>query len=94
LTPCLVFQHLNVEAKHPQSFGELMSNLEETTRDRWSSFVSGKLAEVNERNTIVPVSSYSSKPMSSSEDDDADFRDISFPQESGLQQASSFSNAS
>jgi hypothetical protein len=63
-----------------------MSRLEDSTREKWSHFVSGKLAETNERNTIVPVSSYSSKAMSSSEDDDADFRDINFPQETALQQ--------
>jgi hypothetical protein len=43
-------------------------------------------AEVNDRNTIVPLNSYSSNAMSSSEDDDSDFRDIHFPQESALQQ--------
>ena len=82
----LFFQHTSVETKAPESFSKLMSQLDEGTREQWMSFVAGKLAEVNERNTIVPVSSFSSKPMSSSEDDDADFRDINFPQESALQQ--------
>ena len=82
----ILFQHTSVETKAPESFSKLMSQLDEGTREQWMSFVAGKLAEVNERNTIVPVSSFSSKPMSSSEDDDADFRDINFPQESALQQ--------
>jgi hypothetical protein len=62
-----------------------MSQLDSSTRDQWTSFVEGKLAEVNERNTIVPVNSYESKGMSSSEDD-GDFTGINFPQESALQQ--------
>ncbi len=46
----------------------------------------GKLAEINVRNTIIPASSYTSNKLSSSEDDDSDFRDIQFPQESSIQQ--------
>ena len=81
-------QHLSVETKSPESFSELMSRLDSSKLDLWTSFVSDKLSEINERTKCIPVSSCSSKQMSSSEDDDADFRDINFPQESALQQVS------
>ena len=57
-------------------------------RDSWSSFADGKLADINAKNVIIPASSYSAagNGMSSSEDDDADFKDLHFPQESALQQ--------
>ncbi len=69
-----------------ESFSGLMAKLDDSTREKWSLFVSGRLAHVNERNTIVPHNSYSSNAMSSSEDEDTDFKDVTFPQESSLQQ--------
>ena len=45
-----------------------------------------QLAEINEKNTIVPATSYSAgTTLTSSEDDDSDFREIQFQSES-LQQ--------
>ena len=82
----IIFQHLSVENKVHESFTGLLEKLDDSTREKWSSFVSGKLAEVNDRNTIVPHNSYSSNAMSSSEDEDTDFKDVTFPQESSLQQ--------
>ena len=47
-----------------------------------------KLAEINEKNTIIPATSYSAgTTLTSSEDDDSDFREIQFQSES-LQQVS------
>ena len=43
---------------------------------------------MNKRNTIVPASSYASAMHDSSEDDDAEFRNLQFPQEVALQQVS------
>ena len=45
-----------------------------------------QLAETNEKNTIIPATSYSAaNTLTSSEDDDSDFREIQFQSES-LQQ--------
>ncbi|XP_013094517.2 serine/threonine-protein phosphatase 6 regulatory subunit 3-like isoform X4 [Biomphalaria glabrata] len=54
-------------------------------RDKWDAFVVGALAEVNKRNTIELMRGH---PLaSSSEDDDADFKDLPFPQDTAMQQA-------
>uniref|UniRef100_A0A2C9JCE6 Uncharacterized protein n=1 Tax=Biomphalaria glabrata TaxID=6526 RepID=A0A2C9JCE6_BIOGL len=54
-------------------------------RDKWDAFVAGALAEVNKRNTIELMRGH---PLaSSSEDDDADFKDLPFPQDTAMQQA-------
>jgi hypothetical protein len=68
---------------------EQFAMMPEEMREKWEKFISGKLADTNERNTIIPASSYNTK-MSSSEDDDSDFRDIPFPQESNIQQVRQF----
>uniref|UniRef100_A0A2C9JCE3 Uncharacterized protein n=1 Tax=Biomphalaria glabrata TaxID=6526 RepID=A0A2C9JCE3_BIOGL len=53
-------------------------------RDKWDAFVAGALAEVNKRNTIELMRGH---PLaSSSEDDDADFKDLPFPQDTAMQQ--------
>merc|ERR1712141_205513 len=71
---------------------ELMQKLPEHSRNGWESFVSGKLAEINEKNTIVPATSYSAgTTLTSSEDDDSDFREIQFQSES-LQQMQQMSD--
>lgn len=64
---------------------QLMGKLPESTSTNWAKFTKGKLADINERNKIVPATSYSNA-LSSSEDDDAEFRDLQFPQEAALQQ--------
>ena len=68
---------------------QLLSHYPEPTRDRWVAFVEGQLAEINERNKIIPPSDYESK-NSASDDDDADFKDIYPSQESGTAQVKSF----
>ena len=66
---------------------EQLSQYPQETRDKWETFVGGKLAEINERNTIIPPSSYEDgKDESSSYDEDAGFKDITFPQESSTAQ--------
>lgn len=58
-----------------------------TSTEDWDVFVKGKLASTNSRNTLVPVESYSQNVgMSSSEDDDAEFRDLHYSQDNALQQ--------
>ena len=47
--------------------------------------MTGRLAETNERNKIIPPAQYANK-HSSSDDEDSDFKDIAFPQESSSAQ--------
>ncbi|KAL5010453.1 hypothetical protein ScPMuIL_012758 [Solemya velum] len=57
----------------------------EDVRQKWETFVAESLAEINKRNTVELVRGH---PLaSSSEDDDAEFRDIPFPQDTAMQQA-------
>lgn len=70
-TPSLVKDHFN--------------GLSEDVREKWEAFVAGSLAEINKKNTIELMRGH---PLaSSSEDDDADFKDIPFPQDTAMQQA-------
>ncbi|KAK7494563.1 hypothetical protein BaRGS_00014216, partial [Batillaria attramentaria] len=63
---------------------EYWTEIPEESRQKWESFVSGTLAEVNKKNTVE----FRGHPLaSSSEDDDADFKDIPFPQDTAMQQA-------
>ena len=62
-----------------------MKLLPEETSESWADFVGNQLKDMNEKNTIIPASSYVNE-VSSNEDDDSDFRDLHFPQESALQQ--------
>ncbi|XP_078583492.1 serine/threonine-protein phosphatase 6 regulatory subunit 3-B-like isoform X17 [Branchiostoma floridae x Branchiostoma japonicum] len=63
---------------------EIFKEVPEDYRERWETFVSGSLAEINKKNTVDLVGSH---PLhSSSEDDDSDFKDIPFPPDSSLQQ--------
>ncbi|XP_013417752.1 serine/threonine-protein phosphatase 6 regulatory subunit 3 isoform X2 [Lingula anatina] len=72
---------------------QIFKELDEDVRQKWERFTSGVLAEVNKKNTVelggtpVNVLQVGGHPLhSSSEDDDADFRDIPFPQDTALQQ--------
>ncbi|XP_019615981.1 PREDICTED: serine/threonine-protein phosphatase 6 regulatory subunit 3-A-like isoform X12 [Branchiostoma belcheri] len=66
---------------------EIFKEVPEDYRERWETFVSGSLAEINKKNTVDLVGSH---PLhSSSEDDDSDFKDIPFPPDSSLQQPNS-----
>uniref|UniRef100_A0A0B7APN8 Uncharacterized protein n=1 Tax=Arion vulgaris TaxID=1028688 RepID=A0A0B7APN8_9EUPU len=63
---------------------EQFSGLSQDVRDNWGVFVAGPLAEVNKKNMIELMRGH---PLaSSSEDDDADFKDIPFPQDTAMQQ--------
>ena len=59
------------------------------TRDNWDKFVTGRLADTNERNKIIPPAQYANK-HSSSDDEDSDFKDIAFAQESSTAQVKTF----
>ncbi|XP_072017770.1 serine/threonine-protein phosphatase 6 regulatory subunit 3-A-like isoform X3 [Amphiura filiformis] len=56
----------------------------EEFREKWNTFLSGGLADMNKKNQVDLVGTH---PLhSSSEDDDADFRDLDFGRDSQLQQ--------
>uniref|UniRef100_UPI00358DFA65 serine/threonine-protein phosphatase 6 regulatory subunit 3-A-like isoform X12 n=1 Tax=Myxine glutinosa TaxID=7769 RepID=UPI00358DFA65 len=62
----------------------LFKDLPDDYKERWESFVSGSLTEINKKNTVDLVSPYNQH--SSSEDDDTDIKDIGFPHDASLQQ--------
>jgi len=62
---------------------QLVAKLPEETQETWNSIVSGKLAETNKMNEIKPATD--EKRIMSSDDEDSDFRDIQFPQDSVLE---------
>ncbi|XP_076445361.1 serine/threonine-protein phosphatase 6 regulatory subunit 3-like isoform X2 [Babylonia areolata] len=62
----------------------LWTEVPEECKQKWDAFVFGTLADVNKRNRVE----FRGHPLaSSSEDDDADFKDIPFPQDTAMQQA-------
>jgi hypothetical protein len=61
---------------------QLMSHYPADLLEKWDKFVNEKLAEINERNKIIPPSAYTSIPHSSSDDEDADFKDVHISHES------------
>lgn len=88
----IMHQHSEGKSDCQSLIKDQLTQLPEETSSSWSEFVSHKLAEINEKNTIIPASSYASNAVSSSEDDEADFRDVQFPQESALQQMQQMSD--
>ncbi|XP_064618233.1 serine/threonine-protein phosphatase 6 regulatory subunit 3-like isoform X3 [Liolophura sinensis] len=64
---------------------ESYEGVPEESRQQWESFVASALTEMNKKNTVELVPNHTIP--SSSEDDDADFRDIPFPQDTAMQQA-------
>lgn len=63
---------------------EYWTEIPEDYRQKWESFISGTLADTNKKNAVE----FRGHPLaSSSEDDDADFKDIPFPQDTAMQQA-------
>jgi hypothetical protein len=64
---------------------QLFSHYPEETREKWEKFADEKLSEINERNKIIPPDAYA-KQHSSSDDEDADFKDVLIPHESGTTQ--------
>lgn len=61
------------------------NSLSEETKEKWESFVVNSLADTNRRNTIESMRG--NQNATSSEDDDTDFKDIPFPQDTAIQQA-------
>ena len=59
---------------------QLFAKLPEETQDSWKKITEGRLVEVNNLNEIKPATE--DKRTLSSDDDDADFHDIQFPQDS------------
>nr|XP_032815767.1 serine/threonine-protein phosphatase 6 regulatory subunit 3-like isoform X5 [Petromyzon marinus] len=68
---------------------ELLTELPDDYRERWDVFVGSALVDINKKNTVDLVRSLVSpyNQHSSSEDDDADIKDIGFPPDASLQQA-------
>uniref|UniRef100_A0A673WIS2 Protein phosphatase 6, regulatory subunit 3 n=1 Tax=Salmo trutta TaxID=8032 RepID=A0A673WIS2_SALTR len=63
---------------------QLISELTEDDKERWEAFTSGQLADTNKRNTVDLVNTHH---IHSSSDDEVDFKDSGFHQDSSLQQA-------
>ncbi|KAL8606034.1 hypothetical protein ACOMHN_040032 [Nucella lapillus] len=62
----------------------LWAEVPEECRQKWDAFVLGTLADIIKKNRVE----FRGHPLaSSSEDDDADFKDIPFPQDTAMQQA-------
>ncbi|XP_023342870.1 serine/threonine-protein phosphatase 6 regulatory subunit 3 isoform X2 [Eurytemora carolleeae] len=62
---------------------QLFEKLSPEEKGAWDEILSGKLAETNKRNEIPPTRE---DRRNLSSDDDSDFRDIHFPQDTALQQ--------
>lgn len=62
---------------------QLLAQLPEETQESWRGIVSGKLAEINKINEVKPATD--EKRIMSSDDEDSEFRDIQFPQDSVLE---------
>lgn len=63
---------------------QLISELPAEDRDKWEAFISGQLSDTNKRNTVDLVNTHH---IHSSSDDEVDFKDSGFHQDSSLQQA-------
>jgi len=63
---------------------QLVAKLPEETQTSWGAVTTGRLADTNKMNEVKP--STDDKRTLSSDDEDSDFRDIQFPQDSALQQ--------
>ncbi|XP_032869271.1 serine/threonine-protein phosphatase 6 regulatory subunit 3-like isoform X1 [Amblyraja radiata] len=67
------------------SIAQLIKELPEEDRERWDKFVLGSLTDMNKKNTVDLVNMRNLH--SSSDDDENDLKEFSFPQEAVLQQA-------
>lgn len=63
------------KGKNHEKISSLYNELEKEDRDKWEQFVSGKLAEINKRNSTDLAGRH---PLQSSDDDDEEFRPVSF----------------
>ncbi|XP_020648358.1 serine/threonine-protein phosphatase 6 regulatory subunit 1 isoform X1 [Pogona vitticeps] len=70
---------------HSTLIKQLLKELPEEDQERWEKFVSGPLSETNKKNTVDLVNMHNLH--SSSDDDENDLKEFSFPQEAVLQQA-------
>ena len=61
---------------------QLIAKLPEETQETWAGIVEGKLTETNKINEIKPTEE---KRTLSSDDEDSDFTDIQFPQDTALE---------
>ncbi|XP_053117373.1 serine/threonine-protein phosphatase 6 regulatory subunit 1 isoform X3 [Hemicordylus capensis] len=70
---------------HSDLIKQLLKELTEEEQEQWEKFVSGPLSETNKKNTVdLQVNMHNLH--SSSDDDDNDLKEFSFPQEAVLQQ--------
>ncbi|KAG8434102.1 hypothetical protein GDO86_012466 [Hymenochirus boettgeri] len=65
--------------------GQLIKDLTEEEQEHWEQFVSGSLTDTNKKNTVDLVNTRNIH--SSSDDEENDLKEFSFPQEAVLQQA-------
>ncbi|KAM4651223.1 serine/threonine-protein phosphatase 6 regulatory subunit 1 isoform 2-T2 [Discoglossus pictus] len=65
--------------------GQLIKDLPEEQQEQWENFISGSLSETNKKNTVDLVNTRNMH--SSSDDEENDLKEFSFPQEAVLQQA-------
>nr|XP_056719994.1 serine/threonine-protein phosphatase 6 regulatory subunit 1 [Euleptes europaea] len=70
---------------HSTFIKQLLKELPEDEQEQWDKFVSGPLSETNKKNTVDLVNLHNLH--SSSDDDENDLKEFSFPQEAALQQA-------
>ena len=68
---------------------QLLAKLPQQTQDSWGSIVAGRLADTNTMNEIKPATD--DKRILSSDDEDSDFRDIQFPQDTVLDKVINYS---
>eukprot|EP00061_Rhincodon_typus_P014308 g41249.t1 len=66
------------------SIAQMIKELPDEERERWDKFVLGSLSEMNKKNTVDLVNMRNLH--SSSDDDENDLKEFSFPQEAVLQQ--------
>ncbi|KAL7977386.1 hypothetical protein Chor_009335 [Crotalus horridus] len=71
---------------HSNLIKQLLKEMPEEDQEQWEKFVSGPLSETNKKNTVDLVNMHNLH--SSSDDDENDLKEFSFPQEAVLQQAS------
>ncbi|XP_028397033.1 serine/threonine-protein phosphatase 6 regulatory subunit 3-like [Dendronephthya gigantea] len=68
------------KGKNHEKLTNLYNELDQGDKDKWEQFVSGKLAEINKRNNTDLAGRH---PLQSSDDDDDEFRPVSFLRNGG-----------
>uniref|UniRef100_A0A6I8P789 Protein phosphatase 6 regulatory subunit 3 n=1 Tax=Ornithorhynchus anatinus TaxID=9258 RepID=A0A6I8P789_ORNAN len=79
---CIV--HGSEKGPHSAALQRLLKDLPDQVRERWETFCSSSLGETNKRNTVDLVTTCH---IHSSSDDEIDFKESGFSQDSSLQQA-------